>query len=84
MAIALLPTQNPDSFAKVSLARSGHGEFLSLCTQVSGSLLRREKWKQPPSTPVLRSTPVAWGQPASLTEQGEACRLRRLEPEGKA
>lgn len=43
LAIVLLPTQNPDGFAKVSLARSGHGEYPSLCTQVSGSLLRREK-----------------------------------------
>lgn len=78
--IVLLPTQKADRFAKVSLAKAGHGEFPSLCPQVAGNLCG-EKWKQPHSAHVLWSTPMA--QKAGLTEQGEACRLRRLELESK-
>lgn len=78
--IVLFPTQKPDGFAKVSPAKAGHCEFPSLCPQVPGNLCG-EKWKQPHSALILWSTRMA--QKAGLTEQGEACRVRCLELEGK-
>lgn len=53
------------------MARAGHGEFPSLCTQVSGNLCG-EKGEQPPSTLLLRSIPLVQGQWAPLTKHGEA------------
>lgn len=78
MDIVLLPSQKPDRFVKVSLAKAGHGNFPSLCPQVPGNLWGEMK------AATLCPSPGALPWPRKLvSEEGEAFRLRRLELEGK-
>lgn len=66
--LVLLPSQKPDRFVKVSLAKAGHGDFPSLCPQVPGNLWGEMKAATLRPSVLLWSTPMA--QKAGLRVRG--------------